>query len=118
MRKHKNDTNFRKQIESNSKETKKQRKAVFKGEETNTKGLITKCDLTLSKKKKVVSKAKSDAGKKNPWIKAAQEALVIIRKKYPKEKGMIMMSKSGKIGTPGRDLYDMAKEIHKKAKKK
>ena len=101
-----------------TKENTKQRKAVYKGDKSNTNGLLTKSDLTMSKKKKVVSKAKSEAGKKNPWIQSCQEALTIIRKKHPDTKGMIMMSKTAKVGTPERDLYDKAKEIHGKSKEK
>merc|ERR1719236_457075 len=61
---------------------------------------LSKTDLVKSKTGKIVSKKKSQLGKKSPWIAAVQKA-----RKELKIKGFAVVKK----GTP---LYKKAKELY------
>ncbi len=80
------------------------RAQVFNGTAHHTSGGLTKKDLKKNPKTgEIVSKAKSSAEKKNPWIQAVSKA----KKELKIKKGdMVLVSK----GSP---LYEKAKELMK-----
>ena len=89
------------------------KKQVLKGEKLHTSGNLTAADLKVSKKRKVVSKARSEASKGNPWIEAVQAA-----RKELKITGWEVPRKGAPKDSDSKKLYDKAKEIHEKSKTK
>jgi hypothetical protein len=81
------------------------RAQVMHGTAHHTEGGLTKKDLKVHKKSgEIVSREKSKAEKKNPWIQAVAKAKKAL--KIPKKEFVLV--------TKGTALYDKAKEIHSK----
>jgi hypothetical protein len=79
------------------------RAQVMSGTAHHTSGGLTKKDLKYSNGE-IVSKGKSKAEKKNPWIEAVQAAKKSLR--IPKTEFTLV--------TKGSELYKRAKEIYSK----
>ena len=78
------------------------RRQAFAGKLDKTATGVTKSDLVVNKRGKVVSKKHRAMGMKSPWIAAVQQA-----RKELKIKGFCVIKK----GTP---FYKLAKELYKK----
>jgi hypothetical protein len=81
------------------------RAQVLHGTAHHTEGGLVKKDLKLHKKSgEIVSREKSTAEKKNPWIQAVQKA----------KKALKMKKKDFVLVTKGSVLYEKAMEIYRK----
>ena len=74
---------------------------AYRGKPTGGATTLKKKDLTKNRKGKIVSKKKSQFGKKSLWIAAVQKA-----RKALGVKGFVAIKK-------GSDLYKKAKELYK-----
>ena len=80
------------------------KKQVLRGEKIHTSGNLTAADLTTSKKRKIVSKKRSELSKSNPWIAATQEARKVLN------------IEGWQVPKKGTEFYNKAKEIYEKNK--
>lgn len=86
---------------------------VWKGHAEKTAGGLTKGDLKKGKDGSVVSRDKSSAEKKNPWIKATQKARKqLIDEGVIKKDEVCLLNK----GAKGKEWYDRSKSIYETIK--
>ena len=84
---------------------------VWKGQAEKTSGGLSKSDLKQSKDGSIVSRDKSTAEKKNPWIVATQKAYKKMIENGSIKKGDQVILNKGK---EGKEWYENAKSIYGK----
>jgi hypothetical protein len=79
---------------------------VFHGTATHTSGGLTKKDLIINERGRIVSRLKHEQGKRNPWCIATSRA----RQDLGIEKGEMLLQRRGS------ELTILARDIYKKIK--
>ena len=86
---------------------------VWKGHAEKTTGGLKKGDLKQAKDGSIVSRDKSSAEKKNPWIKSTQKAYKQLKSDGTIKEGEKVLLNQG---AKGKEWYEKSKEMYEKLK--